>query len=239
MAIDSRYKLKTGQEVAYFPPIQNTDNPYLTEAAMHADQANQLEGYGYLVDVVGAFTYLGTVAGTAADYEEFGVNDADIVHKSGAETIAGVKTFSASPIVPAPTTNLHAATKKYVDDTIGYKYFGSLGSVSILTTANTTTSSGFWRISLASASAHPTDMPAGFVYDSGSNRYTHILYTTDGTTRQLKLTDWVGNIYIQYGVSGTWYGWVKNNAVSGATGSFTTVDSKTVTVTDGIITSIV
>jgi len=25
MAIDSRYKLKTGEEVAYFPPIQNTD----------------------------------------------------------------------------------------------------------------------------------------------------------------------------------------------------------------------
>jgi len=53
-------------------PIQNTDNPYLTEAAMHADQVNQLQGYGYLVDGVGAFTYLGTVAGTAADYEGFG-----------------------------------------------------------------------------------------------------------------------------------------------------------------------
>jgi len=25
MAIKSRYKLKTGEEVAYFPPIQNTD----------------------------------------------------------------------------------------------------------------------------------------------------------------------------------------------------------------------
>jgi len=25
MAIESRYKLKTGEEVAYFPPIQNTD----------------------------------------------------------------------------------------------------------------------------------------------------------------------------------------------------------------------
>ena len=61
MPINSRYKLKTGEEVAYFPPIQNTANPYLTEAAMHADQANQLEGYGYLVDGVGAFTYLGTV----------------------------------------------------------------------------------------------------------------------------------------------------------------------------------
>ena len=72
MAIDSRYKLKTGEEVAYFPPIQNTATPYSTEAAMYADQANQLEGYGYLVDGVGAFTYLGTVAGTAADYEGFG-----------------------------------------------------------------------------------------------------------------------------------------------------------------------
>jgi len=72
MAIDLRYKLKTGEEVAYFPPIQNTANPYLSEAAMHLDQANQLQGYGYLVDGVGAFTYLGTVAGTAADYEGFG-----------------------------------------------------------------------------------------------------------------------------------------------------------------------
>jgi len=25
MAINSRYKLKTGEEVAYFPPIQNKD----------------------------------------------------------------------------------------------------------------------------------------------------------------------------------------------------------------------
>jgi len=72
--INSRYKLKTGEEVAYFPPIQNTANPYLTEAAMHADQANQLEGYGYLVDGAGAFTYLGTLAGTASDYKGFGAN---------------------------------------------------------------------------------------------------------------------------------------------------------------------
>ena len=70
--IYSKYPLKVLQEVAPFPPIQNTDNPYATEAAMHADQSNQLEGYGYLVDGVGAFTYLGTVAGTAADYEGFG-----------------------------------------------------------------------------------------------------------------------------------------------------------------------
>jgi hypothetical protein len=41
------------------------------------------------------------------------------VLNTGNETIAGVKTFSSSPIVPAPTTNLQAATKKYVDDNSG------------------------------------------------------------------------------------------------------------------------
>jgi len=72
MAIESRYPLKVMEELAPFPPIQNTANPYLTEAAMHLDQANQLEGYGYLVDGVGAFIYLGTLVGTAADYKAFG-----------------------------------------------------------------------------------------------------------------------------------------------------------------------
>ena len=42
--------------------------------------------------------------------------NADIVAVTGAQTVAGVKTFSSSPIVPAPTTDLQAATKKYVDD---------------------------------------------------------------------------------------------------------------------------
>ena len=69
--IYSKYPLKVGQEVEPFPPIQNTANPYATEAAMHLDQSNQLEGYGYLVDGVGAFTYLGTVAGSSVDYTPF------------------------------------------------------------------------------------------------------------------------------------------------------------------------
>lgn len=38
------------------------------------------------------------------------------VKLSGNQTIAGTKTFSASPVVPAPTNNTDAATKKYVDD---------------------------------------------------------------------------------------------------------------------------
>ena len=82
MAIYSRYKAKFGKEVEALPvPIQNTDNPYTDEAAMHADQSNQLEGYGYLVTGVGAFIYLGTLAGTAEDYEAF-MPTKDIILKS-------------------------------------------------------------------------------------------------------------------------------------------------------------
>lgn len=33
-----------------------------------------------------------------------------------AQTIAGIKTFSSSPIVPTPTTDMQTSTKKYVDD---------------------------------------------------------------------------------------------------------------------------
>ena len=41
--------------------------------------------------------------------------DAAVVHLIGAETIAGVKTFSSSPVVPTPSTNTQAANKSYVD----------------------------------------------------------------------------------------------------------------------------
>lgn len=46
-------------------------------------------------------------------------DNADVVHNSGNETVAGIKTFSISPVVPAPTTDFQAATKKYVDDNAG------------------------------------------------------------------------------------------------------------------------
>ena len=41
-----------------------------------------------------------------------------MVKNSGNETIAGVKTFSSSPVVPTPTTDMQASTKKYVDNNI-------------------------------------------------------------------------------------------------------------------------
>lgn len=45
--------------------------------------------------------------------------DDSVVHLTGAETVAGVKTFSSSPVVPTPTADMEVATKKYVDDNIG------------------------------------------------------------------------------------------------------------------------
>lgn len=44
------------------------------------------------------------------------VSPENYVHKTGNETIADIKTFSSSPVVPTPTTNFQVATKKYVDD---------------------------------------------------------------------------------------------------------------------------
>ena len=42
--------------------------------------------------------------------------DSNNIKDNGTQTIAGVKTFSSSPIVPTPTTDMQSSTKKYVDD---------------------------------------------------------------------------------------------------------------------------
>lgn len=42
-------------------------------------------------------------------------DDTLVVHNTGAESIAGIKTFSASPVVPTPGSGTQAANKSYVD----------------------------------------------------------------------------------------------------------------------------
>jgi len=46
-------------------------------------------------------------------------DDSAVVHDTGDETVAGIKTFSSSPIVPTPSTNTQAANKSYVDSVAG------------------------------------------------------------------------------------------------------------------------
>ncbi len=55
----------------------------------------------------GTLQNVGVIASKAADNT--------VVHLAGTETISGVKTFSASPIVPTPTLTTQAANKTYVD----------------------------------------------------------------------------------------------------------------------------
>ncbi|HSW65618.1 MAG TPA: hypothetical protein VLI54_00575 [Bacillota bacterium] len=43
-------------------------------------------------------------------------DDTAVVHTTGAEAVGGVKTFSASPVVPAPSSGTQAANKTYVDN---------------------------------------------------------------------------------------------------------------------------
>jgi microcystin-dependent protein len=70
-------------------------------------------------------------APTNTSYWQNWVED-NAVHKTGNETISGIKTFTSSPIVPTPTTDMQVATKKYVDE----KNFGG----TVLTTGDQTIS---------------------------------------------------------------------------------------------------
>jgi hypothetical protein len=44
------------------------------------------------------------------------ISATEAVLLTGDQTVAGIKTFSSSPIVPTPTTDYQACTKKYFDD---------------------------------------------------------------------------------------------------------------------------
>ena len=61
----------------------------------------------------------GDLAGTAAAPTVPGLAtkaaDSAVIHNTGAESVAGVKTFASSPVVPTPTNPTDAATKAYVD----------------------------------------------------------------------------------------------------------------------------
>lgn len=46
-------------------------------------------------------------------------DDSQVMHSSGDESVAGIKTFSSSPIVPTPVSGTDAANKAYVDASAG------------------------------------------------------------------------------------------------------------------------
>lgn len=68
----------------------------------------------------------------------------NIAHTAGDETIAGVKTFSSSPVVPTPTASGQAATKAYVDTVAAVNN-------ARFTTIDATTQAGSYTFALADA----------------------------------------------------------------------------------------
>lgn len=62
------------------------------------------------LDVDGTLKPSGSLASKA--------DDATVVKLSGDQTIAGVKTFATSPVLPVPTSSTDAATKDYVDSIV-------------------------------------------------------------------------------------------------------------------------
>ena len=58
---------------------------------------------------------IGNTPSIGANWGDYADLILGVVHKTGDETIPGVKTFSSSPIVPTPTANTQAANKAYAD----------------------------------------------------------------------------------------------------------------------------
>lgn len=77
------------------------------------DATTTTKGLVQLAGDLGGTATSPTVPGLASK-----ATDAAVVHNTGAETVAGIKTFSSSPIVPTPTTSTQAANKTYVDSAV-------------------------------------------------------------------------------------------------------------------------
>lgn len=114
------------------------------------------------------------------------------VDTTGNETIAGIKTFSSSPIVPTPTTDFQASTKKYVDDNAG-------GDTSILSPVGAVVA---W---LKSFTNTPQTLPTGWVECDGS-----VLSDGDSVYNGQTLPDLNGGEFL------------RGNATSGGTGGEST-----------------
>ncbi len=72
-------------------------------------------GLGSVDNTSDASKPVSTATQTALDLK---ANDSAVVKLTGDQTVAGIKTFSSSPIVPVPTTSTQAAQKNTVDTAI-------------------------------------------------------------------------------------------------------------------------
>lgn len=90
------------------------DHSQLTSGNPHSVTKSDV-GLGNADNTSDANKPVSTAQQTALDLK---ANDNAVVHDTGDETIAGVKTFSSAPIGVLPTADAELATKEYVDDAV-------------------------------------------------------------------------------------------------------------------------
>lgn len=112
--------------------------------------------------------------------------DSAVVKLTGNQTVAGAKTFSTSPIVPTPTTDFQAATKKYVDDNSG----GGGGSSGLLAVHSYNPSS---QVEAQTTSTSFVDVDA-------TNATITFTVPSSGNV----IVDVVGNVYVPAGLGIDW-----------------------------------
>lgn len=98
-------------------PLGGTLNQVLTKNSSTAFDATWQDPSSGTPANPTASVGLTAVNGSGTNYMR--ANAAPALDVSIAPTWSGIHTFTLSPIVPTPTTNFQAATKKYVDDNIG------------------------------------------------------------------------------------------------------------------------
>ena len=83
------------------------------------------------LQLVGTEFSLDSATQTAVSAVSGKADDNAVMKLTGAQSVAGVKTFSDSPIVPTPTMDYQAATKKYVDDNAGGGSSGTWATLAV------------------------------------------------------------------------------------------------------------
>lgn len=135
----------------------------------------------------------GAASDSVVDYidGQLAALDATLVHVTGDEEIAGVKTFDASPIVPAPTEDLQAATKKYVDDNAAVgvtTLMGMIGETELL--PRDADYFGLWPNGWLDESTGGTNAPRTYNDrpSSGTANDGYTVFESTGGTNLLQLT---------------------------------------------------
>lgn len=107
--------------------VKIVDGSSVTYSPQFDLEIREVTDFSGAVESTSEFTALDTALATVTAYDSrLAAAESDIgtletadgqnVKITGDQTVAGVKTFSSSPIVPTPTTDMQAATKKYTDD---------------------------------------------------------------------------------------------------------------------------